>query len=117
MNYTKHLTEFFDRIIIDKNINPTHISLYMVLYQLWNINRFQNPINITREEIMSSSKICSKATYHKCMKELHERKYIKYEPSFNPYKGSNVHLIDFTFELKIINKKTSKKHLFLYFCI
>jgi hypothetical protein len=96
MNYIKHLTGFFDRIIQDPNLNPTHISLYIALFQYWNINRFQNPINITRDEVMLISKICSKATYHKCMRELNEKGYIKYEPSFNPFKSSMVILFNFS---------------------
>jgi hypothetical protein len=107
MNYIKHLTGFFDRIIQDHNLNPTHISLYMALFQFWNVNRFKNPISITREEVMHISKICSKATYHKCMRELNEKKYIKYMPSFNPFKGSMVILFDFSEDLQPVQKKVN----------
>lgn len=95
MNYIRHLTGFFEKIIEDNTLNPTHISLYLSLFQFWNVNRFQNPISITRNEIMKISKICSKATYHKCMKELHNNGYLRYMPSFNPFKGSLVHLFIF----------------------
>lgn len=107
MNYIKHLTGFFDRIIQDPNLNPTHISLYIALFQFWNINRFKNPISITREEVMHISKICSKATYHKCMRELNEKKYIKYMPSFNPFKGSMVVLFNFSEDPTPIQKRAS----------
>jgi hypothetical protein len=107
MNYIKHLTGFFDKIIQDTNLNPTHISLYIALFQFWNVNRFKNPISITREEVMHISKICSKATYHKCMRELNEKKYIKYMPSFNPFKGSMVILFDFSEDLQPIQKKVN----------
>ncbi|OOG75467.1 transcriptional regulator [Flavobacterium sp. A45] len=109
MNYIKHLTGFFDRIIQDTNLNPTHISLYIALFQFWNVNRFKNPISITREEVMHISKICSKATYHKCMRELNEKKYIKYMPSFNPFKGSMVILINFSEDPKPIQKRTDSR--------
>lgn len=108
MNYIKHLTGFFDRVVKDRHLNPTHISLYMALFQYWNVNRFQNPISITRDEIMRISKICSKATYHKCMKELNDKGYIKYEPSFNPFKGSMVILFNFSDDLKPVQKKDSQ---------
>ena len=98
MNYIKHLTGFFDRIVLDQDLNPTHISLYIALFQFWNINRFQNPISITRDEVMRISKICSKATYHKCMKELNEKEYIQYQPSYNPFKGSLVVLFNLSDE-------------------
>lgn len=105
MNYIKHLTGFFDRIIQDRDLNPTHISLYVSLFQFWNINRFQNPISISREEVMSISKISSKATYHKCMRELHNKGYVKYEPSYNPYKGSMVFLFDLSDPYQAVQKK------------
>jgi hypothetical protein len=100
MNHIKHLTGLYGRLIEDQNILPTHISLYFSLFQFWNINQFRNPVNITREELMLISKIGSKATYHKCMRELHDKGYIKYEPTFNPYKSSMVLLFNFSEELK-----------------
>lgn len=95
MNYIKHLTGFFDLVVKDDRLNPTHISLYIALFQYWNVNRFQNPISISRSEIMKISKISAKGTYHKCMKELHDYGYIRYNPSYNPFRGSLVHLVNF----------------------
>lgn len=94
MNYIKHLTTFFDKVIEDNTLNATHISIYMALFQCWNCNRFRNPISISRDEIMQISKVSSKATYHKCLKNLHNAGYIKYEPSFNPFRGSHVVVFD-----------------------
>ena len=107
MNYIKHLTAFFEKVSLDYDLNPTHISLYVALFQSWNYNRFQNPVSICRGEIMRISKIASFATYHKCIKDLDAKGYIKYEPSYNPFKGSLVHIIDLTEELKV--KKNSNK--------
>jgi len=45
---------------------------------------------VDREELMRFSKIGSKNTYHKCIKELNHWKYIHYMPSYNPFKGSEV---------------------------
>ncbi len=104
MNYIKHLTGFFEKVAIDKTLNPTHVSLYMSLFQFWNCNRFKNPISISRDEVMRISKISSKATYHKCLKNLHSQGYINYEPSYNPFKGSLVYLLNFSDDLKPIAK-------------
>jgi hypothetical protein len=104
MNYIKHLTGFFEKVAIDKTLNPTHVSLYMSLFQFWNCNRFKNPISISRDEVMRISKISSKATYHKCLKNLHSLGYINYEPSYNPFKGSHVYLFNFSDDLKPIPK-------------
>lgn len=109
MNYIKHLTGFFEKVAIDKTLNPTHVSLYVALFQFWNCNRFKNPISISRDEVMRISKISSKATYHKCLRNLHALGYINYEPSYNPFKGSHVFLFNFSEDLKPIpkNEKTT----------
>ena len=104
MNYIKHLTGFFEKVASDRTLNPTHVSLYIALFQFWNCNRFKNPISISRDEVMRISKISSKATYHKCLKNLHSLGYINYEPSYNPFKGSHVYLFNFSDDLKPIPK-------------
>ena len=111
MNYIKHLTGFFEKVSADYDLNPTHISLYMAIFQLWNQNRFQNPISISRDELMRISKIASTATYHKCMKDLTEREYVIYKPSFNPFKGSILEVCNLDFYTKPVPKKELKKHV------
>ena len=96
MNYIKHLTGFFNKISNENAINPTHISLYLALFQCWNVNRFKNPTGISREEIMKASKINSKATYHKCMKELQALGFMEYLPTYNPHSCSNVIMVNFS---------------------
>lgn len=95
MNYIKHLAGFFEKISQDDRLNPTHVSLYVSLFQFWNASRFHNPISISRNEAMKVSKICSKATYHKCIRELNDFGYLSYQPSYNPFKGSLVYLFNF----------------------
>jgi hypothetical protein len=109
MNYIKHLTGFFEKVSTDFDLNPTHISLYMAVFQLWNQNRFQNPICISRDELMRISKIASYATYHKCIRELDERNFVKYMPSYNPFKGSTLEVVNLDFFTKPIQKKEIKK--------
>lgn len=94
-NYIKHLNGIFLQFSKDNRLNPTHISLYIALFQLWNANRFPEEFYINREEVMKFSKIGSKSTYHRCIKELSHWKYIVYYPSHNPYKGSKVKMLKF----------------------
>lgn len=108
MNYIKHLTGFFEKVALDRTLNPTHISLYIALFQFWNCNRFKNPISISRDEVMRISKISSKATYHKCLKNLHSLGYINYQPSYNPFRGSHVILFNFSEDLKPVPKSERK---------
>lgn len=95
VNYIKHLKGVFLQFSKDNRLNPTHISLYIALFQIWNNNRFLEEFYINREEVMRFSKIGSKSTYHKCIKELSHWKYIVYYPSHNPYKGSKIKMFDF----------------------
>jgi hypothetical protein len=96
MNYIKHLNGVLDQFSKDNRLNPTHISLYIALFQFWNYNRFPDDFYINREEVMKFSKIGSNTTYHRCIKELSHWKYILYSPSHNPFKGSKVKLFNFS---------------------
>jgi hypothetical protein len=102
MNYILQLSGFFQRVAVDNRLNPTHVSLYMAIFQYWNAERFQNPVSISRQELMRISKISAKATYHKCIKDLHTYGYIQYLPSYNPFKGSLVYLFDMQSGAKLV---------------
>lgn len=88
----KELSLFYEAIKGDHRIGPTHISLYMAIFQLYNLTSFSNPVMITRAKIMEQAKISGLATYHKCIRELHEYGYIQYVPSYNPSISSQVFL-------------------------
>lgn len=93
MERVKELSIFYAAIGNDNRISTTHISLYMALFQLYNLNKFCNPVNITRTTLMEAAKISGLATYHKCIKDLHDFRYIQYIPSFNPAICSRVFLL------------------------
>lgn len=122
MNYIKHINGVLQQFNGDSRLNPTHISLYMALFQLWNIHHFPEVFFIAREEVMKKSKIGSIATYHRCLRNLNDWKYIDYLPSHNPYKGSEIKMFIFeisgeqdvnepeTFPEQVVNKyETSPK--------
>ncbi len=95
VNYIAHLNAFFMTISKDSRLNPTHISLYMALFNIWNINRFPEDFIIIRDEVMKLSKIGSKSTYHRCLNQLNNWKYICYFPSHNSFTGSRIRLLIF----------------------
>ena len=95
MNYIKHLNGVFIQFSKDNRLNPTHISLYVGLFQLWNNYHFCDAFHINRQEVMAYAKIGSKSTYHRCLKELHHWKYLFYTPSHNPFQGSRIRMFDF----------------------
>ena len=95
INYIKHLNGVFVHISKDSRLNPTHISLYIGLFQIWNNYHFTESFYINREEVMRYSKIGSKTTYHRCIKELSYWNYLLYQPSHNPFRGSRVKMFNF----------------------
>lgn len=85
------LIESFLMSIHDKPcIGATHVCLYMSLLSCYVRNDFQNPIKISRANVMKTAKIGGIATYHKCMKDLVASGYIHYQPSFHPGFSSQV---------------------------
>ena len=56
-----------------------------------NVLMKKDSIPLDRNLLMKNARI-SRRTYHKCMRELHEYGYIRYEPSSNPFFRSRVYL-------------------------
>lgn len=96
MNYIQHLNRFFKKVEQQEAARPTHISLYLSLFHLWNQHHFQNPITATRVELMHVSKISAKNTFYKCLKDLAEWKWIEYTPASSIYKGASFRIIPFS---------------------
>src|SRR6186713_2017002 len=92
MVYNAHLTRFYVSAMKDGRLTIEHIAIYMALFQLWNLNKFINPISVTRKEVMELVKITQVNVYNRCMKDLAAFGYIEYVQSFHPVLGSLVHL-------------------------
>lgn len=88
------LTNFFKTIREDNRITTTHISLYMALFELWNQNEFQNSFCMSRRAVMEAAKISGLATFHRCIRDLHQFGYIRYLPSRNPAISSLVYMVN-----------------------
>ena len=87
------LTTFLQTIVPDKEMLPTHISLYVALHHCWTSCGAPASFHISRASLMRLSKIHSIATYHKCIKELQNKGHIIYRSSYHPVKGSEVQLV------------------------
>ncbi len=94
MEFLKPLSDFFSAIENDPRISITHIGIYAALLQYWSEHHYKNPVQVFSYEIILIAKLSSAITYHKCVKELSEYEYIKYEPSFNRKKGSRIYLLE-----------------------
>ena len=105
MTFLKKEHDTFFRISNDDRLSSSHISLYLALLIAWEESFFSNPFIVTRNKLMSFSKIGSFATYHKCIKQLQEFGYIKYIPNFNSFIGSHVEILnagDFNSEIDMV---------------
>lgn len=91
---SRKLGFYLERMVKEKKFLPTHFSLFLAIYTLWEFNKFNEKFKISRKELMRLSRIASTATYHKCIKDLELFGFIKYEPSFNYFKGSQMRIID-----------------------
>jgi hypothetical protein len=80
-------------LLDDQRITVWHISLYVALMERFYANDFNNPVSITRAQMMKLAHIASFATYHKCIRQLQEFGYIKYLPSYDPSLGSRVYVL------------------------
>ena len=109
MNYIILLTAAIERLSRDDSLNPSHVSLYIALFYQWNINRFNNPISVSRTDTMTVSKIGSKSTYHKCMRDLNDKGYLIYLPSHNPLKGSLIEMTIFKTTCGTSTRTTKKQ--------
>lgn len=89
----KELTRFYETIRNNPRMGPSHISLYMALFHLYNLNGFRNPVNICRKRVMEIAKISAFATFHKCIKDLDQFGYVQYWPSYNSTINSQVNLL------------------------
>jgi hypothetical protein len=88
-----NLNRFFALIEDDPYIGPVHISLYMSLINYWIQNEYQNPFIVDRVGLMRISKINARATYQKCLHDLHKAGSIEYIPSYNRSGKSMVYLL------------------------
>ena len=86
------MEHYVDRLIREKELPPTRISVFLAILQLWKEQGHQNPLRITRKNVMTRSGIKSIATYHRCISELINRGMVDYRPSYHPGLGSEVML-------------------------
>ncbi|KQX00731.1 hypothetical protein [Flavobacterium sp. Root420] len=94
MEHLKPLSDFFFAIENDFRISTTHIAIYAALLQYRVCKGFVNPIEVYRYDITPIAKIASAYTYHKCIRELSDYGYLKYEASSKKTQGSKIYFLE-----------------------
>ncbi|WP_426672114.1 hypothetical protein ACPPVU_12870 [Mucilaginibacter sp. McL0603] len=92
MEAFRPIAGFFEAIRNDGRICITHIGIYAALVQYWQENDFAHPMEAYSYEIMRLAKISASTTYHKCVRDLHDFGYLRYEPSFKRNQRSRIYL-------------------------
>lgn len=87
------LGRFFTAIRQDGRISITHIGVFAALLEAWLEAGGQNPLSAYSHEIMKVAKISAQRTYHRCIRDLHDFGYVRYEPSFKRNVRSKVFLL------------------------
>lgn len=93
MELYRPLWVFFERIGNDPRICIAHIGLFATLLQLWQSGGFPDHIEAYSYEVMEVARISSRATYHRCIRDLHDFGYLQYFPSFNKKRRSKIILV------------------------
>jgi hypothetical protein len=84
------LYRFVAQVASDPRLGPWHLCLYTAMAYLGKDVEPGAFFNVTRKKLMRHSGIRSIATYHKRLSELVRYGYIRYQPSYNPFKGSQI---------------------------
>lgn len=72
------LPEFYATAAEDVRMSVTHVSLYLAMVSKWQTEAFPSELIIERKELMRLAKISSRTTYIKCLHDLHEFGYVRY---------------------------------------
>jgi hypothetical protein len=85
------LDHFFAIAAQDSRLTNLHVAVFTALFLCWHLNQFQNPVQVSRQQIMRMAKV-QRTTYHKCIHDLQALGLIDYMPSYHPVLGSAVSL-------------------------
>lgn len=81
MNYVRHLNAFVKHSQLHPEWDCFHLSMYYVLFHVWNYKQFKPLFRVSREMLMRASRIKSKTKYYECLKQLHLAGIIRYYPA------------------------------------
>jgi hypothetical protein len=81
----KRVWEMLEPMVGDERIGPVHMCMFLALVRMKEEKK-----RLRREEVMKLAKVKGKTTYFRVIKDLEKWGYIKYRPSFDWKRGSEV---------------------------
>lgn len=93
MEENKKISHYLDKIEAQENFLASHCCLFLAIFSVWEKSNFSLKFKVSRKILMRLSKIASTATYHKCLKDLIHFGFIKYEPTYDYFRGSKMSIL------------------------
>jgi hypothetical protein len=84
---------FVAKVAGDPRLGSWHLCLYTAMAYFGKDTEPGAFFNVTRKRLMLHSGIRSIVTYHKYLSELILYGYVRYQPSYDPYRGSQIAFI------------------------
>jgi hypothetical protein len=103
INFIRHLNAFYTLVHEHERLRANDISLYMALFQLWNLERFPVSLIVSRRLALKLCKIGSLHTYTECLKRLHNFGFLTYEPPEGPFSSCVIKMVP-------LGKNESRRH-------
>jgi len=86
--------EIIRKATADERLTVSHMALLFAIITLCRRENGYKSIQTSRKILMAKSHIGSLPTYHKCIKDLMNFKYLEYSPSYHPKRGSSISIIN-----------------------
>lgn len=80
-----------ERLQRDPRIGPVHVAIYLALCGMR--TEMEEPVTVSATKMRRLAKIGGKTPYYRTIQELAEYGYIKYVPSCDPARPSEVWLV------------------------
>ena len=88
VNFFRHQELFYDLVASSDAINFTQIAIYQAMFRFWNLQFFQNPVQVDRESMMILSGIKSRSAFYRTLRGLDALDLIRYYPTRSVYEKS-----------------------------
>jgi len=86
--------DMMGRAACDGQLTPWHIALLSGILFVSSASDKTGFFQVSRRKLKSFSKIRANGTYHKCLSDLVRMGYVEYLPSYDPFLGSRMKLVN-----------------------
>lgn len=77
----------------DPRLSPSHISVFIALIFQWERTGQVKKFRVFSYDVMPMAKVSSRSTYFKCVGDLNDAGYLRYQPSKYKHEASSIEFI------------------------